>query len=188
VNATISPMVGAVGSFWIVSQPASQYTNAGVMLKIEPMIMKNQRPTMAWRICNAASLAFRPRNRPIDASCWPNVLDSRIPLTLSVSSVSADISASDFWVSVDTSRRTLPTRYVRYMKNGSRPSDRTVSRQSMRTIAMTVLIAIARLLVTELAVSVTTDWTPPTSLARRLWISPVRVSVKKRRGIDCRCA
>ena len=33
------------------------------------------------------------------ASCWPNVLASRIPLTLSVSSVSADISASDFWVS-----------------------------------------------------------------------------------------
>jgi ATP-binding cassette subfamily B protein len=46
----------------------------------------------------------------------------------------------------------------------------------------------AMLLVTLLAVSVTTDCTPPTSLARRLWISPVRVSVKKRRGIDWRCA
>ena len=33
------------------------------------------------------------------------------------------------------------------------------------------------------AVSVTTDWTPPTSLERRLWISPVRVSVKKRSGM-----
>jgi hypothetical protein len=41
---------------------------------------------------------------------------------------------------------------------------------------MIVLIAIAKLDVTELAVSVTTDWTPPTSLASRLWISPVRVS------------
>ena len=41
----------------------------------------------------------------------------------------------------------------------------------------------ARLLVIELAVSVTTAWTPPTSLASRLWISPVRVSVKKRSGI-----
>ncbi len=40
---------------------------------------------------------------------------------------------------------------------------------------------------TELAVSVTTAWTPPTSFARRLWISPVRVSVKKRSGIDWRC-
>ena len=48
---------------------------------------------------------------------------------------------------------------------------------------MIVLIAIARLLVIEAAVSVTTDWTPPTSFASRLWISPVCVSVKKRSGI-----
>ena len=48
---------------------------------------------------------------------------------------------------------------------------------------MIVLTEIARLAVTELAVSVTTACTPPTSLARRLWISPVRVSVKKRSGI-----
>ncbi len=52
---------------------------------------------------------------------------------------------------------------------------------------MIVLIAIATFDVTELAVSVTTDWTPPTSLARRLWISPVRVSVKNRSGIAWRC-
>ena len=48
---------------------------------------------------------------------------------------------------------------------------------------MIVLIATARLLVTELAVSVTTAWTPPMSFASRLWISPVRVSVKKRSGM-----
>jgi hypothetical protein len=46
----------------------------------------------------------------------------------------------------------------------------------------------ARLAVTLVAVSVTTVWTPPTSLASRLWISPVRVSVKKRSGRRCRCA
>ena len=50
-----------------------------------------------------------------------------------------------------------------------------------------VLIAIAMLDVTLAAVSVTTAWTPPTSFARRLWISPVRVSVKKRSGIRWRC-
>ncbi len=110
-----------------------------------------------------------------------------MPLTLSVSSVWAVISASDFCVSPDTSRRTLPTRNVRYMKKGSRPSDRSVSRQSMRNIAMTVLIETARLLVTEAAVSVTTAWTPPTSFASRLWISPVRVSVKNRSGMRWRC-
>ena len=32
-----------------------------------------------------------------------------------------------------------------------------------------------------------TIWTPPTSLARRDWISPVRVPVKKDSGIDWRC-
>ena len=36
------------------------------------------------------------------------------------------------------------------------------------------------------AVSVTTDWMPPTSFARRDWISPVRVSVKNRSGMCCR--
>ena len=38
------------------------------------------------------------------------------------------------------------------------------------------------------AVLVTTDWTPPTSLAMRDWISPVRVAVKKESGISCRWA
>ena len=38
------------------------------------------------------------------------------------------------------------------------------------------------------AVFVTTLWTPPTSFWRRDWISPVRVAVKKRSDIDCRCS
>ena len=63
-----------------------------------------------------------------------------------------------------------------------------VSRQSRRTIATIVLRATATLAVTELAVSVTTAWTPPTSFARRLWISPVRVAVKNRSGIRWRWA
>jgi hypothetical protein len=73
------------------------------------------------------------------------------------------------------------------MKNGSRPSDSSVSRQSIRNITMIVETAIATLLVIEAAVSVTTDWIPPTSFASRLWISPVFVSVKNRIGIRWRC-
>ena len=47
----MSPIVGAVGIAVLApGSPASQYTKAGVMLKIVPMIMKNQRPTIAWRI------------------------------------------------------------------------------------------------------------------------------------------
>ena len=110
MNATIDPAVGADGSPFAASVPASQYTNAGMMLKIVPMIMKNQRPTIAWRICSAARRAFRPRKRSVAAACWPNVFVRRTPLTLSVSSVAAERSASDFCVSVLTSRRTLPTR------------------------------------------------------------------------------
>ena len=90
--------------------PASQYTNAGVMLKIVPMIMKNQRPTIAWRIWSTASFRFRSRNRATDWACWPNVFERSMPLTLRVSSVWAEMSASDFWVALLTSRRTLPTR------------------------------------------------------------------------------
>ena len=37
------------------------------------------------------------------------------------------------------------------------------------------------------AVEVTTDCTPPTSFASRDWISPVRVVVKNRSGMYCRC-
>ena len=85
------------------------------------MIMKNQRPTIAWRTCRPASLRLSPLNRSMAVCCWPNVFDSSIPDTDSVSSVAADISASDFCVSPRTSRLTLPTRYVRYMKNGRRP-------------------------------------------------------------------
>ncbi len=84
--------------------PASQYTNAGMMLKIVPTIMKNQRPTMRWRSCSGARRALATRKRRTDSSCCPNVLASRMPLTMSVSSVMAETSASDFWVSVLSSR------------------------------------------------------------------------------------
>ena len=69
VKATIAPAVGAFVNPFAAIVPASQYTNAGMMLKIVPMIMKNQRPTMACRIWRTASFAFRPLNRVIAASC-----------------------------------------------------------------------------------------------------------------------
>ena len=62
-----------------------------------------------------------------------------------------------------------------------------VRRQSSTSMAMTVVATVAKLLSRDAAVSVTTDCTPFTSLPMRLWISPVRVSVKKRSGIHCRC-
>ena len=64
----------------------------------------------------------------------------------------------------------------------------TVRRQSSHAIASSVEKTMMTFANTELAVSVTTVWTPPTSFASRLWISPVRVSVKKRSGILWRWA
>ena len=60
VKATIVPADGAFGLPLAASVPASQYTNAGMIAKIVPMIMKNQRPTIAWRIWSFASLRFWP--------------------------------------------------------------------------------------------------------------------------------
>ena len=63
-----------------------------------------------------------------------------------------------------------------------------MSCQESRNIARIVEIATATLDVIDAAVSVTTACTPPTSLASRLWISPVRVAVKNRSGIRWRWA
>ena len=110
MKATIAPAVGASGLPAAAIVPASQYTNAGRIEKIVPMIMKNQRPTIAWRIWRAARFLLIARNLAIEVSCWPNVFESSMPDTLRVSSVVALSSARAFWVSVETSRRTLPTR------------------------------------------------------------------------------
>ena len=52
---------------------------------------------------------------------------------------------------------------------------------------MIVLMMVTTFESTVDAVSVTTDCTPPTSLASLDWISPVRVVVKNRSGIAWRC-
>ena len=110
-----------------------------------------------------------------------------MPLTLSVSSVMAVTSARLCCVSVLMPRRILPTRCVSNRKKGRTASEMRVSCQLSQAMATSVTPAVMRLLKTELAVSVTTVLTPPTSFDSRLWISPVRVSVKKRRGIRCKC-
>ena len=68
-------------------------------LKIVPTIMKNQRPTSVCRICSGARWALAVRKRRTDSVCCPKVLDSSMPLTVRVSSVMAETSCIDFWVS-----------------------------------------------------------------------------------------
>jgi hypothetical protein len=56
----------------------------------------------------------------------------------------------------------------------------------MMSMATTVLRAVEMFETTLVAVSVTTLCTPPTSFESRLWISPVRVPVKKRSDMLCK--
>ena len=58
MNATTVPALGASGLPFAARVPASQYTKAGMIEKTVPMIMKNQRPTIAWRIWRAARRRF----------------------------------------------------------------------------------------------------------------------------------
>ena len=67
-------------------------------------------------------------------------------------------------------------------------SESAVSCHDMSSIAISVLTTITTLARMLEAVSVTTSWIPPTSLARRDWISPVLVLVKKRSAMRWRCA
>ncbi len=68
------------------------------------------------------------------------------------------------------------------MKIGSTATDSTVSCQLRKAIPAKVAAVRVRLATVVVAVLVTTESTPPTSLASRDWISPVLVAVKKRSG------
>jgi hypothetical protein len=158
-----------------------------VIEKNVPTSAKKDRPIIVCRRRSPVRRSFSLRYRPISNRCRPKAFDRRIPLTLSVSSVIADMSASVRCVLPATSRRAFPTLTVSHRNNGISSNDRIVSGTEITTIAMIVLMIVTTLDSTVDAVSVTTDWTPPTSLARRDWISPVRVVVKNRSCIACRC-
>ena len=81
-------------------------------------------------------------------------------------------SASVFCVFVATSRRALPTFTVSHTNSGVMKSDRTVSCQERINMAMSELMITTTFDRMLEAVSVTTLCTPPTSFARRDWISP----------------
>ena len=65
----MSPAVGAVGLPFMARRAESRYTKAGMMLKIVPMIMKNQRPTIACRTWSRASPRLSSRKRAVAAAC-----------------------------------------------------------------------------------------------------------------------
>ncbi len=109
-----------------------------------------------------------------------------MPLTLSDSCTSEEMSAITPWRSLVIRRRWLPTRRASSTNSGVSASEKTASRQSSRNIATTVATTVVTLETIDVAVFVTTVCTPPMSLAMRDWISPVRVRVKKASDSRCR--
>ena len=98
------------------------------------------------------------------------------------------MSASDSCVglAISPALRPDPAREQR-RRPGASASEKRASRQSSRSIAITVATTVVTFETIEVAVDVTTLCTPPMSFAIRDWISPVRVRVKKASEIDCRC-
>ena len=184
VKATIVPAVGPVPSR--NCRPATKYTSTGVIEKKVETTAKKARPTICWRTWSRARRSFCSWYRAASRSCRPKTLASSTPETESDSWVMALISARAPWVSPVMARRSRPTRPVSQTKSGSMTSDSRVSCQLSTAIAISVEIRMTELLSSVLAVSVMTLCRPPTSFWSRLWISPVRVPVKKRNDSDCR--
>ena len=146
-----------------------------------------QRPAIRDCTSRRARSADWAVKRSPSSSVRPIVRPSRIPETDSDSWTSAEMSASVRCCVTVIARRCLPTLRVRKTKKGSRPSEKTASRQSSRNMATTVAMTVVRFETIEVAVDVTTVSTPPMSFAIRDWISPVRVRVKKASESRCRC-
>ncbi len=128
---------------------------------------------------------------PKRASSWrlrPKSLARRIPETDSVSWVTALTSAIVSWASAVTRRRRSPTILANQVKTGMVSRVSTVSCQESTAMATRALAMITTLERMSDSVEVTTVCTPPTSLVSRDWISPVRVSVKKRSDRCWRCS
>ena len=124
-------------------------------------------------------------NRATSAGPVPSVRESCAPLTERPSSIVTLRSASSRCCAEVISRRIRATRRVSQIDGGSTTSEISESRQDSATIATAVATVVVRLAAIEVAVLVTTDCRPPTSLVMRDCTSPVRVLVKK--AMDWRC-
>ena len=175
-----------VGAPLAMLRPANQVDERGHDAKDICTDAMRQRPAMRERTSRSASCADSASKRWASSSERPIVLPSRMPLTDSDSSTSADMSASRPWRWAVMRLRSRPTRRVSQTKNGSSASEKAASRQSSATIAAIVASTVVTLETIDVAVEVTTFCTPPMSLAMRDCTSPVRVRVKKASDSRCR--
>ncbi len=97
------------------------------------------------------------------------------------------MSASVSWVVVAIRRRSLPTRRVSRAKIGISANANRASCQLSRSMPIIVAATVVTFEAIEVAVLVTTLWTPPMSFWIRDCTSPVRVRVKNASDRRCRC-
>lgn len=158
---------------------------AGMAAMTMPIVDIRHRPAMLERTSRSTRRSDSSANPLVRESARPIVRPSRIPLTERDSVTVAAIAAICFWRWVVIFLRSRPTRRLIQTKTGSRASETRVRRQSSASIATTVAMTAVRLETSEVAVEVTVACIPPMSLAMRDCTSPVRVLVKKARGIRC---
>ncbi len=146
-----------------------------------------QRPVIRCRTSRSARRSESASKRSASSSPRPIVLPRRIPETDSDSCTWLEMSASVSCVVFAIRRRSLPTRRVSRAKSGISANAKSASsqlRSSMPTIVAATVVTFEAI---EVAVVVTTFWTPPMSLEIRDCTSPVRVRVKNASDSRCRC-
>ena len=145
-----------------------------------------QRPAIRWRTSRSESRSESASKRSASSVERPIVLPSRIPLTESDSCTRLEMSASVSCVVFAIRCRSLPTRRVRNTKSGISAKANSASCQLSRSMPTIVAITVVTFATIEVAVLVTTLWTPPMSFEIRDCTSPVRVRVKNASESRCR--
>jgi hypothetical protein len=142
---------------------------------------------MRWRTSRSASRCESVSKRSASSLPRPIVLPSRIPETDSDSCTRLEMSARVSWVVFAIRRRSLPTRRVNSTKSGISAKANSASCQLSRSMPTIVAMTVVTFDAIDVAVFVTTFWTPPMSFEIRDWTSPVRVRVKKASDSFWRC-
>ena len=158
--------------------PPNQYTAAGMTEKLVWIVAITQRPAMRWRTSRSASRSESASKRSASSFVRPIVLPRRMPLTESDSCTRLEMSASVSCVVFAIFRRSSPTRRVRKTKNGMSANAKSASSQLRTSMPTIVAMTVVTFDAIDVAVFVTTLWTPPMSFEIRDCTSPVRVRVK----------
>src|SRR5436190_388315 len=146
-----------------------------------------QRPAIRWRTSRSASRRESASKRSASSSPRPMVLPSMIPETESDSWTRLEMSAIVSCVVFAIRRRSFPTRRVSQANSGISAKANSASSQLSTSMPIIVATTVVRFEAIEVAVLVTTFWTPPMSFEIRDCTSPVRVRVKNASERRCRC-